>query len=250
MKNSGYQKTTPQKSSMLLKLIVLSTLVVCSAKTHCEAAEEAKPWIEWDTVDGVNRLQTSESKVNFWSLSRFYECQIHPAYCGVASTVMALNALGVEAPESKLNKASKLFSQQEFFTEEVCKMINKEEMEKVGMSLNDLSGVLKAFPITFQVFEAKELAHDQIKSILVRALQNPKQIVLALYHRQPLGQQGMAHWSPLAAHDSVTDSFLIMDVARYKYPPVWANATELFNAMQTTNVKGKSRGFIIIEKGK
>ena len=46
-----------------------------------------------------------------------------------------------------------------------------------------------------------------------------------------------------------SDSFLIMDVARFKYPPVWVHATALINSMQTVNIYGPVlRGLLFIEK--
>jgi hypothetical protein len=50
-----------------------------------------------------------------------------------------------------------------------------------------------------------------------------------------MGQETGGHISPLAAYDSKSDRFLILDVARYKYPPVWVSASDLFVAMNTTD---------------
>src|SRR5262249_54879780 len=55
------------------------------------------------------------------------------------------------------------------------------------------------------------------------------------------------HFSPLAAYNAQADRFLVMDVARYKYPPVWAKADALFNAMNTSDpVSSQSRGYLLI----
>ena len=43
----------------------------------------------------------------------------------------------------------------------------------------------------------------------------------------------------MGAYHPPTDSFLIMDVAKYKYPPVWASADTLFDAMATVDNCGK-----------
>ncbi len=59
-----------------------------------------------------------------------------------------------------------------------------------------------------------------------------------------------AHWSPLAAYHEGTDRFLVLDVARFRYPPYWATAADLFKAMNTTDLdSGKSRGFVVATKG-
>jgi hypothetical protein len=57
-----------------------------------------------------------------------------------------------------------------------------------------------------------------------------------------------AHISPLAAYDADTDRFLILDVSRYKYPPVWVVAAELFAAMNTTDTdnQDRTRGFVLL----
>ena len=60
--------------------------------------------------------------------------------------------------------------------------------------------------------------------------------------------QGGGHFSPLAAYDEETDSFLVVDVARYKYPPFWVDADLLWQAMATTDaVSDRHRGYVIID---
>ena len=65
-----------------------------------------------------------------------------------------------------------------------------------------------------------------------------------------MGQQTGGHISPLAAYDAEQDRFLILDVARYKYPPVWVTAEDLFNAMNTTDSdnENRTRGYVLITK--
>ena len=56
--------------------------------------------------------------------------------------------------------------------------------------------------------------------------------------------------SPLAAYDAKVDRFLILDVARYKYPPVWVKTSDLFDAMNTTDAANdnKTRGYVLVAK--
>ncbi len=66
--------------------------------------------------------------------------------------------------------------------------------------------------------------------------------------------QDHRHATPAAArrlaNDAAADRFLILDVARYKYRPAWATASELFNAMNTTDpdAGNKTRGFALVSK--
>ncbi len=70
------------------------------------------------------------------------------------------------------------------------------------------------------------------------------------YLRKAIGQERGGHISPLAAYDAEMDRFLILDVSRYKYPPVWVRASELFAAMDTTDAdnQNRTRGFVLVKK--
>ncbi|MBS0629419.1 MAG: phytochelatin synthase family protein [Verrucomicrobia bacterium] len=205
-------------------------------------------WEAWDSPEGISRFQNSNSKENFWKLVRYYESQATPTYCSVASSVIALNALSVEAPKSKTFGNYRMFTQAEFFSDEVNEIIQQSEVARRGMSLNELSSVLKSFPVQVKSYEALDYSEDEIRQILISALRNPNQSVLAVYQRKELNQVGGGHWSPVAAYDEGTDSLLILDVAKFKYPPVWIDASAFIHSMQTTSINGYSRGLIILEK--
>jgi hypothetical protein len=73
--------------------------------------------------------------------------------------------------------------------------------------------------------------------------------VIVNFNRASLGQEGEGHFSPLVAHDPASDSFLILDVARYKYPPAWVNSKELDISMRTVDPdSGLSRGALIVTR--
>jgi hypothetical protein len=64
-----------------------------------------------------------------------------------------------------------------------------------------------------------------------------------------IGEVGGGHWSPIAAFDAATDSALVLDVARYKYPAVWVPITKLYAGSQAVDaVSGLSRGIVTISK--
>ena len=75
--------------------------------------------------------------------------------------------------------------------------------------------------------------------------------MLVNYLRRAIGQERGGHISPLAL-DADTDRFLILDVSRYKYPPVWVGAAEVFAAMNTIadhDSDNKTRGYVLISAG-
>ncbi|MEB3210892.1 MAG: phytochelatin synthase family protein, partial [Leptolyngbyaceae bacterium] len=75
----------------------------------------------------------------------------------------------------------------------------------------------------------------------------PDNYVVVNYLRRAIAQERGGHISPIGAYDADTDQFLIMDVSRYKYPPVWVSAEALWSATNTVDfVSGRTRGFLLI----
>jgi glutathione gamma-glutamylcysteinyltransferase len=63
------------------------------------------------------------------------------------------------------------------------------------------------------------------------------------YSRSGLGQLGDGHYSPIGAYHEPTDSCLILDVARFKYPPHWIPVKTLYDSMKLIDADcGKPRG--------
>jgi len=73
----------------------------------------------------------------------------------------------------------------------------------------------------------------------------PLRYIAVNFQRTALGQTGVGHMSPVAAYDAVSDQALILDVARYRYPPAWVPLNMLFSAMATIDTSvNASRGWI------
>jgi hypothetical protein len=73
--------------------------------------------------------------------------------------------------------------------------------------------------------------------------------VIVNYLRKTIGQERGGHISPIAAYNQRIDRFLILDVSRYKYPPVWVKAVDLWQAIKTIDSDaGKTRGFVLVTK--
>jgi hypothetical protein len=79
---------------------------------------------------------------------------------------------------------------------------------------------------------------QQMKSIMIEALRKPRSRLLINYHRLWLGQAGGGHFSPIGAYNEENDSFLILDVSKYKYPPVWASFAQIYHSMSTIDSCG------------
>lgn len=205
--------------------------------------------IFFDSDLGWDLLLKSDYRCDYWMLSRYFETQMTYAHCSVASSVIVLNALDIEKPTQAKYKNHKLFTQEDFFNDNVKKIIDSQEVAKNGMTLDNLAQVLKTFPIKVDMIYAKETTVEQFRESLKESLRKKDRFLIANFYRPSLDQSGTGHFSPIAAYNEEEDLVLIMEVSRYKYPPFWVKTAKLFEAMKYQDPKDLSpRGYIMISK--
>lgn len=198
---------------------------------------------------GQQRLIESDYRQAYWSLANFFETQNNQAYCSVASSVIALNALGVARPQTAQYPDYAFFTQASFFSKVNLALAEPEKVSATGMTLNQLAEVLTAFPVKVQRRYASEMTVDSFREILKDNLRYSDRVVLLNFDRKALDEIGGGHWSPLAAYHPASDSVLVMDVARYKYPPLWVPLKNLFaGALSVDSESGRSRGLVVLSK--
>jgi glutathione gamma-glutamylcysteinyltransferase len=72
-------------------------------------------------------------------------------------------------------------------------------------------------------------------------------VLIAAYDRAALGQTGSGHFSPLGGIHAARDLVLVLDVARFKYPPHWVSTEQLWRAMQPNDpATGHPRGWLTL----
>jgi hypothetical protein len=176
--------------------------------------------------------------------------QVNPAFCGPASISMVLNALGVPRTPSDLTAGFGLYDQENVFTPRTELVKAKEKVMRGGMTLDELGGILAAHDLKVEVHHAADSSVEAFRKAAVAELAGKHRFVLVNYLRSALGQKTGGHISPLAAYDADTDRFLILDVSRYKYPPIWVEASAIFAAMNTTDsdAADKTRGYVIVSR--
>ena len=113
-----------------------------------------------------------------------------------------------------------------------------------------LPGGLALHPAMIEVHHAADGGLDAFRASARGYLAARDRFVIVNYLRIAIGQQIGGHISPLAAYDAAADRFLILDVARYKYPPVWVKTSELFDAMNTADAANdnRTRGYVLVAK--
>ena len=80
----------------------------------------------------------------------------------------------------------------------------------------------------------------------------PMKTMVVSFARSALGQTGIGHFSPVAAvaRYAGQDYMLVLDVAKFKYPPYWVSLRNMHAALEPKDsATGKSRGYFIMQVG-
>jgi glutathione gamma-glutamylcysteinyltransferase len=74
-------------------------------------------------------------------------------------------------------------------------------------------------------------------------------VLIVSYCRSRLEQTGGGHFSPIGGYHAGKDLALVLDVARFKYPPYWVKLDTLLSAMQVPDpATQRSRGWLSMQK--
>jgi hypothetical protein len=229
----------------------LLTLLAVSLGCGAFAQQLAMPpsAVPLTTTEGENLLLTSHERADYWLLTAHPETQVNNAFCGIASSCMVLNSLNLAAPLSPTHPPFHAFEQDNVFTPETEKVLPKELVMHRGATLDQLGGFLSAEGTTVSVHHAGDSSVAEFRALASKAVGSGTSFAVVNFRREPLGQQSGGHFSPLAAYNQKADRFLVMDVARFHYPPWWIPTADLFKAMDTVDSDSKkTRGFLIVSK--
>ena len=191
-----------------------------------------------DSQAGQQLLSEKGFLSDYEGLTRNFESQSRRGFCGVASSVVVLNALRTPAPR---------LTQSNFFTEATNKVRTSFQITFSGMTLAELGKLLQAHGARVTVHYAADSSLEAFRSVARQNLATGNDFLIVNYQRAALGQSEIGHISPVAAYNLKTDRLLILDVASYNYPPVWVSTEVLWKAMNTVDpASGRTRGFAVI----
>jgi hypothetical protein len=198
-----------------------------------------------DSPEGMRLLDESQAKVDYVLLSEHFVTQDLQGFCGVASAVMVLNALKVQAPTTAKWDPYRSFNQENVFNEAATKVHSADHVSKGGMTIDQLADLLQCHPAKATVVHAKDSSVEAFRTEAAKNLATAGDFMIINWDRKGLGMETMGHISPLGAYHAKTDKMLIMDVARYKYAPHWVDTKMLFDAMNTDDISSQSsRGWV------
>lgn len=216
---------------------------------------------------GQRLLRNCSACTTYPAIAASFTTQVTQAFCGVASSVTVLNASPVTKPLTDPYKPYPYFTQCNIFNARARAKLDLDTVSNEGLTLAQATYLLNAQEgvraTCWHAGRAPGPAVDlgvpgchvadsasQFRRAARAALAAEQRYVLINFSRATLSDddQGGGHFSPLAAFNGTADDLLVMDVARYKYPPFWVDTDLLWQAMATTDTSSnRHRGYILVE---
>lgn len=180
----------------------------------------------------------------FFPLMAHLHTQSEPAWCGLGTLVTVLNALEID-PGRAWKGPWRWFGEELL---DCCKSLDAIRAE--GLNLHELACLARCNGAAARVRVAEAGAEDRFRADLEASVRAPSGPFIACnYARGALGQTGTGHFSPVAAWHRGRDLALVLDVARFKYPPHWAPVSKLVQAMSEVDPATQApRGWVVLER--
>lgn len=184
----------------------------------------------------------AEGMGGYFPLAEQFHTQSDPSFCGPGSLVVALNALGIDPGRSWKGPWR-------WFAEELLDCCaSLAVIRQHGLSIDQVACVARCNGADADMERASANNLMAWRAALQHATSGDR-IVIASYDRAAMGQTGSGHFSPIGGYHAARDLVLILDVARFKYPPHWVPAKQLWRAMQAHDpATSAARGWITLRR--
>lgn len=178
----------------------------------------------------------------YFPLAEQYSTQAHPAFCGLSSLAMVLNALLID-PKRVWNGVWRWFSEEML---DCCDDVDLIKLQ--GINMPKLNCLAKCQGAATVLKFGSEVSIEELREDIKNSCSNHEHpMIIASYNRKILNQTGSGHFSPIGGYNADKDMILILDVARFKLPAHWAPLDTLYEAMQSIDKDtGKSRGYMLV----
>ncbi|MEQ9259807.1 MAG: phytochelatin synthase family protein [Roseovarius sp.] len=224
------------------QLISAALLGLCLA-----APANADELVYLTTEAGAERLIETDLNRDYFPLASYLEYEKILTFCGPATVAAVANSLGIPRPSPDRLYPWTLFTQDTLFNEANQKLKSYAMVEHEGLTLAELDTFIENLGMAAEHRFADETSVDELREAIKTALVDGNTRFVANYSRKALPQEGDGHISPVAAYDEATDTVLILDVAKYKYPPVWITVETLHAGMMMVDTgSNRSRGFVLV----
>ncbi len=199
--------------------------------------------------EGEQLFRDAEILTDYLKLASYLESEHILTFCGPASIAGVMNSLDVDRPQPPELYPWPLFTQTSIFTPENQDVKSYAMVEHEGLELPQLAQFFINLGAKAEFKHADDFDAGWLRETITKTLADPNKRFVANYSRKPIGQIGGGHISPVAAYDADTDRVLVLDVARYKYPPIWLTIDQLYAAMMDKDsTSNRARGAVIVSQ--
>ena len=180
----------------------------------------------------------------FFALASEFHTQAEPAFCGLGTLTMVLNALQID-PGRQWKGVWRYYSEDLL---SCCKSL--DEVKREGLTFDEVVCLARCNALLVVEEERGDddaFGVDSFRAAVEGVVTQAENAALVVsYDRSVLGQTGAGHFSAIGGFHPESDSVLIMDVARFKYPPHWVSLPLLVSAMQDSldPVTQRPRGWV------
>jgi hypothetical protein len=231
------------------------------------AATPSVVHVDLRDAEGAKRVEESELRgaSQYALLKPLFAKQKNLTFCGIQSTVIALNLL--RGNDNNHHQQRPTEEQAMFSLEETKVVLNEEDVKRKGITLQQCANLLLSHGASatvcrhadetdvntfrreaLEVFRSRPSPSslDNKTKSKRQTRQQPPSCMLVNYHMYTLGQDyHCGHISPIAAYHAESDSLLLLDVWPSS-PEFWVSVEDLWKAMDTIdNDSGRKRGYVI-----
>ena len=234
--------------------------------------------ISFSSQEGMVIFQEAMKEGNistpFFDLIQAFQTQGYYSFCGLGSLTMALNSLLID-PKRKIHGIWRWFDESML---NCCDPIERVKLK--GISLPKLHCLARCQGASSLLKFASDFTEDSLRADILSVVRDDDRdcndngssscnsssgssssstssssgssnrcVLIASYDRRVLGQTGSGHFSPIGGYHAGRDLVLILDAARFKYPPHWIKLATLYEAMLTEDEETKkSRGYLLVAR--
>ena len=182
----------------------------------------------------------------YFSLAEQFHTQDEPAYCGLGSLSMVLNTLNIVDRTQVVKHNVRYLTERNLDVHKPLEVVRKS-----GITFDEFQcmAAMNGASVAAKRAESRTFAEFERDVRSVTMSPSLKEALVLTFSRRSLGQTGDGHFSPLAALHPSRGLCLVLDTARFKYPPYWVEMSALWESMLSHDAEtGRSRGWFLLSK--
>ncbi|KAI9202248.1 Phytochelatin synthase-domain-containing protein [Polychytrium aggregatum] len=180
----------------------------------------------------------------YFSLSGNFTHQSEPAFCGLGSLAMVLNALAVD-PRKRWKGVWR------WYADDMLEgSSNLETIREKGMTFDEFACLAECNGLKVEAKRFDRITKAEFLDDLKLSTSSTDVHMVLSFSRKTLSQTGDGHFSPIGAYHPEKNMVLVLDVARFKYPSYFASVDQLYEAMRAVDKETRlPRGYFMLRRG-